>query len=85
MCAASAVTCAFAKRSEALACREVFVASDWIRPNRTRWRAVAGSFRRAGERLDVHDLGAEVLQRGRRIEVAVAGLVRYPDPGAAML
>jgi hypothetical protein len=42
VCAASAATCAFAKRSDALAWSEVFVASDWIRPNTTRWRSVVG-------------------------------------------
>jgi hypothetical protein len=36
------LTCAFAKRSDALACSEVFVASDRIRPNTTRWRSFAG-------------------------------------------
>jgi hypothetical protein len=43
ICATSAVTCAFAKCSDALACCDVFVASDWIRPNTTRWRSVVGA------------------------------------------
>jgi hypothetical protein len=39
----SAVICALAKRSEALACSEAFVASDRIRPNTTRWRSFVGA------------------------------------------
>ena len=36
LCAVSAATCALARRSEALACCEVLVASDWIRPKARR-------------------------------------------------
>jgi len=42
-CAVKAVTWAFAKRSEALACCDVLVTSDWIRPNTRRWRSVTGA------------------------------------------
>src|SRR5215510_15721917 len=51
---------------------------------RRRWKHVGGRFRGAGERLDVYHLGAEVLERGARLEVAVLGLVGYPGLGAAM-
>jgi hypothetical protein len=52
------VTCAFAKRIEALACCDVFVASDWIQPNSTRWRAIAS----VGSASHVIDLSIEQSQ-----------------------
>jgi hypothetical protein len=78
-------------RSEALDCSEASVTSDWIRPYTTRWRSVvdvgrasAAAFRGAGERLDVHDLRAEALERGACVEVAVLSFLGYPGLGAAI-
>src|SRR5262249_39667900 len=50
------------------------------------WRRqpVGGCLRRVGERLDVDHLGAEVLERGARFEVAELRVVRCLALGAAM-
>jgi hypothetical protein len=48
-------------------------------------KRLGGRLRGPDERLDVDDLGPEVLERGAGLEVAVLGLVRYPGMGAAML
>src|SRR5213078_2754689 len=43
ICEQSAATCEFANCSDALACCDVLVTSDWIRPNTRRWRSVVGA------------------------------------------
>jgi len=45
---------------------------------RRRGEHVGGRFRGAGERLDAHDLRAEVLESGASVEVAVLGFLGYP-------
>src|SRR5215470_4152618 len=51
---------------------------------RREWKRVGGRLGRAGERLDVDHLGAEVLESGAGFEVAVGRIVRYGGLGAAM-
>jgi hypothetical protein len=49
-----------------------------------RGERVGGRFRCAGERLDLDHLGAQVLERGAGLEVAVPGLVHYPGRGGVL-